>query len=149
MVLRTGFTLGSTYHECDERQSRLTTSCSTRQLAWMPGCMLRLSIGVRTGGRPHPGQAGERLLKQRPHATSRWQGAWRSWFLCASRPVSGFVRALRGKAHQINVYQVHTRPLHGAIEPCDARLVPGDHDPMDLCDLCIPVCPVTARVLTA
>ena len=44
----------------------------------------------------------------------------------------------------INAYQVHTRPLHGAIEPCDAPLVPGDQDPLDSCDLCFPVCPVTS-----
>ena len=50
-----GFAPVVPYYECIEQQPRLTTSCSTRQLAWMPGCMLRLSIGVRTGGRLHPG----------------------------------------------------------------------------------------------
>ena len=60
------FALGSTFHEFDKRQQRLTTNGSTRQLALMPGCTLWLSTGVRTGGRLHPGPAGERLLKQRP-----------------------------------------------------------------------------------
>ena len=32
-----GCVLVVTYYECAERQPRLTTSCSTRQLAWMPG----------------------------------------------------------------------------------------------------------------
>ena len=49
------------------RQQRLPTSRSKRQLAW---CCLGgwpvLGKGVRTGGRLHPGRAGERLLKQRP-----------------------------------------------------------------------------------
>ena len=65
-----GVALGVPYYECAEQQPRLPTCSSTRQLAWMLGCMLRLCIGVRTGGRLHPGQGGERLLKQRPHATS-------------------------------------------------------------------------------
>ena len=61
-----GFALGSTLHEFDKRQQRLTTSGSTRQHPLTPGCTLWLSTGVRTGGRLHPGLAGERLLKQRP-----------------------------------------------------------------------------------
>ena len=61
-----GFALGLTYHECDKRPLRLTTNGSTRQHAQTPGCSLWLSVGVRTGGRLHPGLTGERLLKQRP-----------------------------------------------------------------------------------
>ena len=59
--------------------------------AWVSGfCQGK---GVRTGGRLHPRQAGERLLKQRPHAMTKGQSATRSWFLCASRLVAGFVRS--------------------------------------------------------
>ena len=61
-----GCALVVTNYKCAERQPRLTTSCSTRQLAWLPGCVLQLSTGVRTGGHLHPGLAGERLPKQRP-----------------------------------------------------------------------------------
>ena len=66
-----GFAQGSTFHEFDKRQQRLTTNGSTRQLARTPGCTLWVSVGVRTGGRIHPGPAGERLLKQRPKLFSR------------------------------------------------------------------------------
>ena len=49
------------------RQPRLTTSRSIRQQAWIClGVLLQQGKGVRTGGRPHPGLAGERLPKQRP-----------------------------------------------------------------------------------
>ena len=44
------------------------------------GCSPLKGKGVRTGGRLHPGPVGERLLKKRPHATSRGQCALRSWF---------------------------------------------------------------------
>ena len=74
-----GFALGLSYHECDKRQPRMSTNGSTRQLARTPGCSLWLSMGVRTGGRLHPLQAGERLQKQRPHAAVREQGDLRSW----------------------------------------------------------------------
>ena len=51
-------------HAC--RQQRLTTSRSKRQLAWRYlGGWHVFGNGVRTGGRLHPGLAGERLLKQR------------------------------------------------------------------------------------
>ena len=63
-----GFALGSTFHEFDKRQQRLTTNGSTRQHALTPGCTLWLSTGVRTGGRLHPGPAG--VPKQRPKPCS-------------------------------------------------------------------------------
>ena len=37
------------------------------------------------------GKAGERLLKQRPHATTKGQSAMCSWLICASLLVDGFV----------------------------------------------------------
>ena len=82
-----GFALGATFHEFDKRQQRLTSNGSTRQLALMPGCTLWSSIGVRTGGCPHPGPAGERLLKQRPKHLSCL--SWRScdrWCLREDEP---------------------------------------------------------------
>ena len=61
-----GFATGSTFHEFDKWQQRLTTNGSTRQHALTCGCTLWLSTGVRMGGRLHPGPAGERPLTQRP-----------------------------------------------------------------------------------
>ena len=83
-----------TNYECAERQPRLTASCSTREPAWT----VWLSIGFRTGGRLHPGLAGERLPKQRPHAlpllssptwTWGYAATWYMRFWCSSRPSFG------------------------------------------------------------
>ena len=90
-----GFALGSTYHECDKRQPRLTTSGSTRQLALVSGCTHGLSVGVRTGGRLHPGQVGERLLKQRPKLFS-WASAKTN--LARGSELEGVFSALRSFA---------------------------------------------------
>ena len=50
-------------------------ACTTK-----PGCLPCQGVGVRTGGRLHPGLAGERLLKQRPKLFSclfrRPRGCW-------------------------------------------------------------------------
>ena len=84
------------------RQLRLPTSRGKRQLAW---CCLRgwpvPGKGVRTGGRLHPGLAGERLPKQRPKPCScfrrpRGCGALprrRPWFLWVPSAHRGLLRA--------------------------------------------------------
>ena len=58
-------------------------SGSSHGVAWVVG--LCKGKGVRTGGRLHPGLAGERLLKQRPDRGSAFgMGASRMWALQAS-----------------------------------------------------------------
>ena len=88
-----GFALGSTYHECDKRQPRLTTNGSTRQHVLMPGCTLWLSTGVRTDGRLHPGPAGSDCLNNAPSSSRAlsWRPCDRGvpsrrcpWFLARS-----------------------------------------------------------------
>ena len=71
-----GFAQGSTFHEFDKRQQRLTTNGSTRQLALMPGCTLWLSSGVRTGGRVHPGSAGSDYLNNAPSSSRACPGGF-------------------------------------------------------------------------
>ena len=61
------FGLVALFHEHDWRQPRSPSRSSKRQhTEVLRGCWASAKVGVRTGGRLHSGQAGERLLNQRP-----------------------------------------------------------------------------------
>ena len=133
------------------RQPRLTTYRSKRQLACCClGVGLRQGKGVRTGGRLHPGLAGERLPKQRPKPCScfrRPRGCGtlprrRSWFLERRLWVSSSQRGVCG-------------PVANSAPPCRCRALRdsrGSRRPRSLrparpVSLCLPVHRVRDRVV--